>query len=60
MCVLQVIALQQKGQAIEAISTAPHAKREAKYKAVIADLLTLDCTSMTAVSTFLNGLSIEE
>ena len=55
-----MIALQQEGQAIEAMSTAPHTKRDAKYKAVIADLITLDCKSMTAVSVFLNGLSIEE
>lgn len=55
-----MIALQQEGQAINPMSTALHGKREAKYKAVIAELLTLDCTSMTAVSAFLNGLGIEE
>ena len=57
---MQVIALQQEGQAIKPMCTALHAKREAKYKAVIADLLILDCTSMTAVGAFLNGLSIQE
>ena len=55
-----MIAWQQEGRAIGAIGTAPHANREAKYKAVIADLLTLDCTSMTAVIAFLNALGIEE
>lgn len=58
--VLQVIALQQNGQAIEQQKTAAHARREAKYKSVIANLLTLDCTCMSAVNAFLNGPSIEE
>ncbi|KAL3159345.1 hypothetical protein ABBQ32_011296 [Trebouxia sp. C0010 RCD-2024] len=56
----QVIALQQKGQAIEPMRTGPHDQREAKYKAVITNLLTLDCTSLTAVSGFLTGLSSEQ
>ena len=60
MRILQVIALQQEGQAVEPMRTAPHAQREAKYKAVIAKLLALDCMSMTAVSAFLNGPDIEE
>lgn len=58
--VLQVIVLQQKGQAIGPERTAAHVRREAKYKAVVANLLTLDCTCMSAVSAFLNGPSNEE
>lgn len=58
--VLQVIALQQNGQAIDQQRTAAHARREAKYKSMIANLLTLDCTCISAVNAFLDGPSIEE
>ena len=57
---MQVIALQQQAQPIEPVSTGPHAEREAKYKVVISNLLSLNCKSEEAVSAFLDGLTIEE
>ena len=56
----QVIGLQQQGKAIQQISAASHAEREARYRSMISDLLSLDCKSSEAVHRYLDGGSAEE
>ena len=59
VCV-QVIVLQQQGQAIQHVATPSQARREAKYQTMISGLLSLDCLSVEAVHQYLNGSNVEE
>ena len=56
----QVIGLQQQGKAIQQTSAPSHAEREARYRSMISDLLSLDCKSSEAVHRYLDGGSVEE
>ncbi|KAA6427813.1 MAG: DNA mismatch repair MSH5-like [Trebouxia sp. A1-2] len=56
----QVIGLQQQGKPIQQISAPSHAQREAWYRSMISDLLSLDCKSSEAVHRYMDGGNVEE
>ena len=57
---LQVIDLQQQRRPIQCADKSCNARRDARYKQLVDDLLSLDCHSLEAVDKYLQADNPEE